>query len=238
MKITALLFAAALILAGPARDTEISGRVLDEEGKPVAGVDIADYWSVNEGKLSPTRGFRTDEEGKFRGSVRYYNRPIAVLAVDGDRKRGGVAVLDKESIGDPVEITLRPLVRLHGKFTSEKLGEPVKWSNTMIYINKPRVRLLQCSSSQAEFSLPVPPGEYWFWAYGTDVQRLTKIVTVDGEEKEIDMGTIDLEPTIIAQHYGKAPPEWNVTDARGAEKDVALSDYKGKWVLLEFWGFW
>jgi hypothetical protein len=29
-----------------------------------------------------------------------------------------------------------------------------------------------------------------------------------------------------------------VTDARGVKRDVQLSDFKGKWVLIEFWGFW
>jgi hypothetical protein len=36
---------------------------------------------------------------------------------------------------------------------------------------------------------------------------------------------------------GKSLPDWTVTDARNAKKDVKLADFKGKWVLLEFWGF-
>ena len=41
----------------------------------------------------------------------------------------------------------------------------------------------------------------------------------------------------IADSIGKALPEWTVTDARNAKKDVKIADFKGKWVLLEFWGF-
>jgi len=42
----------------------------------------------------------------------------------------------------------------------------------------------------------------------------------------------------LAKLYGKEPPPLKITDARGVDKNVKLSDYKGKWVVLEFWGFW
>jgi len=42
----------------------------------------------------------------------------------------------------------------------------------------------------------------------------------------------------IAHLYGKPAPAWHVTDARGVSKTVQPSDFKGKWVVLEFWGYW
>src|SRR2546427_2043 len=35
--------------------------------------------------------------------------------------------------------------------------------------------------------------------------------------------------------YGQKPPAWHVTDARGVSKEVQLSDFKGKWVVVDFW---
>ncbi|MGE5191819.1 MAG: TlpA family protein disulfide reductase, partial [Deltaproteobacteria bacterium] len=32
------------------------------------------------------------------------------------------------------------------------------------------------------------------------------------------------------------PPQWNVTDARGVKKDVQIADFRGKWLLVGFWG--
>ena len=37
---------------------------------------------------------------------------------------------------------------------------------------------------------------------------------------------------------GKPAPAWNITDAKGIEKTAKLSDYKGKWVVIEIWGVW
>src|SRR5262249_51129553 len=33
-------------------------------------------------------------------------------------------------------------------------------------------------------------------------------------------------------------PAWTLADARGVKKDVTLADYRGKWVLVDFWGYW
>ncbi len=41
-----------------------------------------------------------------------------------------------------------------------------------------------------------------------------------------------------AQLVGKVAPELRVTEARGAEPTVKLADYRGKWVAIEFWGYW
>ena len=38
------------------------------------------------------------------------------------------------------------------------------------------------------------------------------------------------------EHFGHEPPRWHLTDARGVKRDAQLADFKGKWVLLYFWG--
>jgi thiol-disulfide isomerase/thioredoxin len=32
-------------------------------------------------------------------------------------------------------------------------------------------------------------------------------------------------------------PNWHITDARGVTKSVQPADFKGKWLLVDFWGF-
>jgi hypothetical protein len=42
----------------------------------------------------------------------------------------------------------------------------------------------------------------------------------------------------VAKMWGKQAGEVTITDARGLPKTAKLSDFKGKWVMLEFWGHW
>ena len=46
----------------------------------------------------------------------------------------------------------------------------------------------------------------------------------------------DVQISTVAVTHGNLTVR--VTDARGAKKAVRLEDYKGKWVFLEFWGYW
>jgi hypothetical protein len=136
-----------------------------------------------------------------------------------------------------MEIKVGPLVKVHGDFFCKELNKKPTWTNVYM-IAGPNARFFECSSNEAAFSFLLPPGNYKFWGYGTDVQNLTKDLTLSAETPDMDLKTLDMEATIIARHVGKAPPAWNVTDARGAKKEVKISDFKGKWVLMEFWGFW
>lgn len=70
------------------------------------------------------------------------------------------------------------------------------------------------------------------------MKRIEKLVTLNAELAKEDLGCINLEATTFAKLQGKKAPDWNVTEARGLEKGVKVSDFKGKWLLLEFWGYW
>jgi hypothetical protein len=217
-------------------EVKVTGRVVDAAGKPVAGAEIASFWSTVKDKPTHYKGVTTDTEGRFTLPISFYGRGEALFALDKDRKTGGLIVVEPKEAAKALEIKLAPLVHLHGKFECKELNKPLNWTN--VYIFSGQARFAMCSSEEASFSFMLPAGTYKFWAYGTDIQDLKKDVILKPDERDVDLQTIDMPATIIARHKGKAPPVWHVTDARGAKKDVKLSDFKGKWVLLEFWGYW
>jgi thiol-disulfide isomerase/thioredoxin len=160
------------------------------------------------------------------------------MAIDADRTSGGTAVVPAADAGREIEIRLDPLVRVHGKIGARELGRSPAWTNVYIDLLPGKNRILQCPSDAAVFSMLLPPGEYEFYAYGGDVTSLRRTLSLSASRPEIDMGTLDLPATFLGKHKDKVLPSWSVADARGARKDVTLADYRGKWVLVDFWGHW
>jgi len=218
------------------QEVKITGRVVDAAGKPVVGAEVGDSWSADNGKMEPYKGATTSAEGRFTLTLQFWGRSQALLALDRDRKQGGLIVVDEKSTKKPIEIKLVPLVHVHGQFFCKELNKRPTWTN--VYMMSGQARFLGCISRDAFFSFYLPPGAYKFRGYGTDIQNVTKDLTLKAQEPDLDLKTIDVPATIIARHVGKAPPAWHVTDARGVKKDVKLSAFRGKWVLLEFWGYW
>ncbi len=220
-----------------AGDLTIAGKVVDAAGKPVASVELSAFWTSRASSMQGHESVKSDQDGRFSLKVPDYGRGVAVLAVDKDRKTGGILAVEKGSAANDVTVTLGPLVRVKGNFFSKELNRKPTWTN--VYIMTPDgSRFLGCDSQEATFSFLLPPGKYSFWGYGADIKSVKEDLVVPADKAELDMQTLDVPATVIARHKGKTPPAWHVTDARGVKKDVTLADFKGKWVLVEFWGFW
>jgi hypothetical protein len=127
-------------------------------------------------------------------------------------------------------------------------------------------RLVGCGSFDANFSVLLPPGRYVFEAHSADGDRIdgrterereitvTSLTTGTTGPRELPVGALQLsvtKPTLpekieqakaagtwrdYTKHYGEQLPPWHIVDARGARKTATLADFRGKWLLVEFWG--
>jgi thiol-disulfide isomerase/thioredoxin len=290
-----LLVLLAATAGARAADRQVRGRVVDEAGRPVADADVSGFWRANGpsqhatgrpydfkkeedvrafwgnlGRMEPAgtkEPVRTGSDGRF--ALGLHERYHFLMAMDRERRRGGIAILPKGKEGEPVEVRIGPLVRVRGSFEGPGPGQRPHWTHVYVHVPEDPTRpldadrLVSCGSFDAKLDVSLPPGRYSLQAYSqyADKDELEgelipdRPIALEGTTREIDLGRLTFSPHRIGvrtmearakeagtwwdhtKHYGEPAPRWHVTDARGVSKDVQLSDFRGKWVLVDFWGF-
>lgn len=216
------------------------------------------FWS-HVGQMEPFRTAKSKADGHFEIEV-----PLSfytLMAMDAQRVRGGLARIPRKDEGGLVEIRIQPMVRVKGRFEGPKPGEQPKWTHVWTLVPEDPTRplgmdrLVSCGSFEARFEMSLPPGRYTLDANDdTNQGELEKAIDLTGDIREINLGTLKLSRVTrkninqkveqsqasgamgnYKKHYGETLPAWHVVDARGVSKNVQLSDYRGKWVLVKFW---
>jgi len=235
----------ALVLAVVAARADdagrVNGRVVDANGRPVAGATVAATWLADvDQPLRPIAGTTTDDQGRFSLERPPTQSDQAVMAIARDGTSGGAAVVSEKSPRESLAIRLGPMAEVRGRFTCTEKGEPPVGTNLYLILKPGKNRLIAHRSRGSEFILKAPVGEYDLVGHGSfiDFEIANRAVAVKTGLN--DLGAIDLKLKPLARLYGKPTPPWHVTDVRGLPhgKSTTLADFKGKWVVLDFWGYW
>lgn len=232
----------------------------DEHGKPIDPKDEESSKSLwgHVGQMESFRVAKSGEDGRF--SIERPDNFHTLMAMDAERVRGGLAEIPKDKSA-PVEIRLQPMVRLAGRFEGPDPGQRPSWTHVWILVPDDPTRplhmnrLVSCGSDEARFAVSLPPGRYALDANddGPSSQLQMEIV-LKSDTPKIDLGTLKLARITrqninqkikqsqasgamrdYKNHYGEKLPDWHIVDARGVNKNIQLADYKGKWVLVNFW---
>ena len=267
---------------------EIRGRVVDDQNRPVARAVVADFWRANGtgknrdgkpldlkiqenvrtfwghlGEMEPvgSRAATAGADGKFTLVIPASRH--AVMAMDRDRRQGGLLVVPKGREREPVEIRLGPLVKIRGSLRGPAAGEKPTWSH--VYACLPEdvtrpldaTRLVSCGSHEARFEMSLPPGRYLIRGYNETYAHLVPDREIDLPvgKSEVDLGVLMLSDkgsrervkidqaksdgrwVDVADRYGKPAPRWYIPDARGIPRGAQVGDFRSKWLLVYFWGF-
>jgi len=217
----------------------VSGRVVDTAGTPVNGVRVSNYWAWSgPGEFAPGAALAIDAQGRFEGQLEFYGRPQALVAYSQDGALAGMAIVPADASTD-MQITLEPSVHLSGPITCTELDGDPGWVNSY-WMPEPNVRPIMATAKDGRIDLRLPRHESWnYWFYGRNVKSVSKEVKIPADAQTHNLGEIDFKATFIALNIGRKVEEWTVTDARGVAIDAAqVPDFKNKWLLVEFWGFW
>jgi thiol-disulfide isomerase/thioredoxin len=152
---------------------------------------------------------------------------------------------------------------VHGKIYCPQSERTPDWTAIKVRLpgdHENYIGFILCGSMKGEFSFLVPPGTYDLDVYSEspDAHMARPVdapsdmpqflhglrLKVPDNQDALDLGVLfvefgegkdDVPRGDYSRHYGKEPPALDITDACGADKNVRLSDYRGKWVLLDFW---
>ncbi|MFO0984352.1 MAG: hypothetical protein U1E76_21945 [Planctomycetota bacterium] len=226
------------------RVAHLAGHVVDG-GDPVPEADVAAYWFLRTGESKPRHGACTDADGRFEVKVALYDtdRPQALLALDARRERAGL-VRWRPDTDTPLTIELGPAIRVHGTLSLDGKMPPPSFTSYVSMRVLPEQIVIATDCQHGSFDFLLPAGRYRFDGYGGDVvggwdtESAKRDLELADDQRDVDLGSISLPLPATANAVGKPAPALTITDARGVDKRLALSDFKGKWVLIEFWGFW
>jgi hypothetical protein len=238
--VIALLAVPTICLPAFAESFTVTIKAVNADNRPVANAEAALFWRVQAGAIKPSvdKPFVTDGAGKAILTVDDWKEKRPVLILSADRGLGGIIGVGKDDEGKELAVRLEPTVRVKGKLVCKELKIKPEQANTMVSVEGLRPPFAQHMTEDASVELVLPVGKYQFRTSGADVESVTQTVSLTSDRKELDLGTIDMKATTLAKLKGKAAPEWTIGDAHGVKADAKLADAKGKWVYLEFWGFW
>ncbi len=241
----AILVSTAAVMAHASEIERVTGRVVDAEGRPVAGVRVAEDWSIDQsGPLVPYRPVVTAADGSFSVEIEFYGRDRLLMAGDTEGKTGGLATVSAKMPSaklprKPIEIRLGPLAEVRVRYASEEPNLPLRESFVNIRQVTSKLPVARGHSRASAFAFRLPPGRYTFQGEeGGDHHEMDSREMTLEPGKSVDLGEIKLRPSRVARLYGKPAPAWHFADARGVPPTVQPDDFKGKWLVLEFWGFW
>ncbi len=231
-----------------------NGNWWDENGELLKEAKAGKLWT-NEGVLvaSPKQAVKRLPEGRFSFTVDGYER-ITLCASTSVTSVAALSRSTRAQADKPVTITIAPLTRVTAKVYSSEAGRTPDWTTAAIWVPGDKGkdwRLMRCGSFRGQISFLLPPGNYDLSVASLSPNaELPKRKGQHGIRVEIPRGKTTLDLGVLnverlrdkdgiardySQFYGKEPPELTVTDARGVPKGVKLADFRGKWVVLDFW---
>ena len=226
---------------------DVTVTVVGADGKPAAGVGVGGFMYYD--RPDPAKG----------GKPGWVLADPVTTAADGtatfkaDALRGGqivardtagqtiafVPVTPARRAAGRVVAALAPEVRVTASVTCDELtkaGQPLGYVNA--YLLSGGARPAYWASKDGTVEFVAPAGKYTLDLYGSEGLGTRQVeVVVPADRSEVVLDPIAIEAKAFALMKGKPAPELAAIGGWAGTKST-FADLKGKYVLVEFWGYW
>ena len=225
--------------------SELAFRLIDEQGEPVVGAKAgleAAFLGDRDGK-QPEWLYFLESVSDASGMIRIRARSAQFkncCIVSRHTERGLVAIqpIDADHEG-PMDVTMSPECRLSGTVECKELASLSRSVGpTHVQLLAGKRIAMGCHTADGTFHFFVPPGEFSVAISGNDILSRRLTVNVPPKQAELAIGPTTVRARPLALLVGKPAPELRGVRAWKNTSGIKLADLRGKWVLLEFWGFW
>lgn len=235
--------AALLLMAVPlgiAEERKVSGEIFAADGAPLGKAQIAQAWTFNETakKMEHVKGMTSDVAGRFSGRVDVSGDKLVLLALSADQKSGVLSVVKAADLGKPLRLKVAPAIAVSGAIDPADVEVAEEGYALKLVEKGSGVSLMSFNSKTPDVALMLPAGNFVLHAATGDVKMAREFAT-DTAETKFDLGKLALASPKAKDTSGSGPPKITVSDTYNlSSKEFSLTDYKGKWVGIEFWAFW
>jgi len=191
-------------------------------------------WSDGDGK------FVLDTELTLRGST----RKVRLVAVDDDARQMAFAFVSPTDLNKPQTLTLNRTCEVQAEFVLENAAQKarvhaiVKDSEGREVAQVVPAQRLEDGKLYATFKLRLPAGNKYFLVSRPSplYPQFALPIDLEKERGAVDLGSIDIAASDTSALRGKPAPALSVAWRNGDKK--ALADFRGRVVVLDFWGHW
>jgi thiol-disulfide isomerase/thioredoxin len=241
-------------------------KLVDESGQPVAGARVgyvyynADYDAPGGRSRLMTRiGDKapqtiSDDSGQVEIQYQWFFDPEdssaranSLIAYHQDRGLIAVESLRTEDFAKTVngnaatrEVKLHRGVRVTGTVgcvgVSPEANEAL-WTAALVYTLSDNLRPMTFMSKRHMFEFLLPPGDYYLRSYGEGVYPVYRFLRLT-ESLQSSQLHLDLPPDQTTSLTGKIAPALRQIKSWKNGDPTTLEKLRGKWVVLDFWGYW
>ncbi len=220
---------------------EITIQVETADGKPVEGAIAARFQSKRAvgNQADASRTYSEEKKTDAAGVVVFPYVDLPRIVIDEKSQQIAFPKLVPSSLVEgKLKVKLSPLCEVRGSIVCKELADaeqPIGWTN--VYLEANGEMVADCSSENGTFDFLVPAGDYKLEAYGGQLSRRGMRFSVQPNESKVTIEPIALKALGFVLLKGKPAPEF-VEVVGWSGKPVKLSEMRGQYVLVDFWGYW